>query len=182
MVTKGSHTRLEKVPPLAGFTATDMPPKAFGWILTRAFVCSDDPAFYLYCDQVSKLFLANFFIDNICNYLILIHRDLSADVYVDFPFQAKMMTKREVKAGEPIYQNDIAAIAELRFPRIDINEDDSVVFCFKKGWKFGLFFDFCPADPKSTLDLERLFHDLGSYYRYLSFQQLYSILENKPLF
>jgi len=182
MVANESHTRLQRVQPMAGFAAADMPPKTFGWILTRAFVCSDDPEFYLYCDQISKMYLTTYFIDNICNYLILIHGDLSTDVYVNFPLQAKMMTKREVNAGEPIYQNDIADIAEIRFPGIDIQENDSVVFCFKKGWKFGLFFDFNPADRKSTLDIEHLSHDLGSYYRYLSFQELYSILENKPLF
>jgi hypothetical protein len=111
------------------------------------------------------------------------HIDLSADVYVnDFPIQIKVLAKRDVNAGEPINQNDIADIAELRFPGIDIKENDSVIFCFKKGWKFGLFFDFTPADRKSTLDVERLSHDLGSYYRYLTFQELYSILENKPLF
>lgn len=176
------HIHLDKVQPLAGFAATDMPPNTFGWILTRAFVCSDDAGFYLYCDQISKLFLTNCFIDNICNYLILIHRDLSADVHIDFPFQAKMITKREPKPGEPIYQSDIADIAELRFPGIEISENDCVIFCFKKGWKFGLFFDFTPADRKSILDFEHLSHDLGSYYRYLSFQELYSIMENKPLF
>jgi hypothetical protein len=176
------HIHLNRVQPLAGFAATDMPPETFGWILTRAFACSDDPQFYLYCDQISKLFLTNCLIDNICNYLILIHRDLSAEVYVNFPFQAKMMIKRELKAGELLYQNNIADIAELRFPGIKIRETDAVIFCFKKGWKFGLFFDLNPLDRKSTLNVERLFYDLGSYYRYLSFQELYSILENKPLF
>jgi len=182
MVTNKSHLHLQKVQPMAGFAATDIPPEAFGWILTRAFVCSDDPAFYLYCDQISKMFLNRYFIDAINHYLVLIHIDLSADIYVNFPFQAKMMTKRKPKAGEPIYQNNIADIAELRFPGIDIKENNSVIFCFKKGWKFGLFFDFTPADRKSTLDVKRLFHDLGSYYRYLSFQELYSIMENEPLF
>jgi hypothetical protein len=176
------HMHLKKVQPMAGFAAADILPKSFGWILTRAFVCSDDPSFYLYCDQISKMFLTSYFIDNIFNYLILVHIDLSADIYVNFPFQAKMMPKRETKAGEPIYQNDIADIAELRFPGINIKENDSVIFCFKKGWKFGLFFDFNPADRKSILDVKRLSHDLGSYYRYLTFQELYSILENKPLF
>jgi len=182
MDTNQYHIHLQKVPPMAGFAAADMPPEAFGWILARAFVCSDDPEFYLYCDQISKMFLTNCFIDSICNYLILLHIDLSADVYINFPFQAKMMAKCKPEAGKPIYLNEIADIAELRFPDIDIKENDSVVFCFKKGWKFGLFFDFCPVDRKSTLDVERLFHDLGSYYRYLTFQELYSILENKPLF
>ncbi|MBA7696273.1 hypothetical protein ES703_104916 [subsurface metagenome] len=183
MDTNQNHIHLQKVQPMAGFAATDIPPEAFGWILTRAFVCSDDAAFYLYCDQISKMFLNRYFIDAINHYLILIHSDLSADVYVNkFPIQIKILAKRDVNAGEPIGSRDIADIAELRFPGINIKENDSVIFCFKKGWKFGLFFDFNPVDRKSTLDVERLSHDLGSYYRYLTFQELYSILENKPLF
>lgn len=128
------------------------------------------------------MFLTDYFVDNIYSYLILIHRDLSADIYVNIAFQAKMMTKRTVGAGEPIYQNDIADIAELRFPEIRLDEKDCVIFCFKKGWKFGLFFDLNPADGKSVIDIESLFHDLGTYYRSLSFQELYSVLENTPLF
>jgi len=183
MVANESHTRLQKVQPLAGFAAADMPPKTFGWILTRAFACSDDPTFQLYCDQISKMYLNRYFIDAINQFLVLIHIDLSADVYVnDFPIQIKILSKRDMKAGEPIKYNDIADIAELRFFGIEIKEKDSIIFCFKKGWKFGLFFDFNPTDRKSTLDIERLSHDLGSYYWYLSFQELYSIMENKPLF
>lgn len=183
MAANESHIRLERVQPLAGFAAADMPPKTFGWILTRAFVCSDDPAFYLYCDQISKMFLSRYFIDAVRNFLVVIHIDLSADVYVnDFPIQIKILAKRDMKAGEPIRYNDIADIAELRFAGIEIKENDSVIFCFKKGWKFGLFFDLNPLDRKSNLGLENLSHDLGSYYRYLSFQELYSIIENEPLF
>lgn len=183
MDTNQYHIHLQKVTPMAGFAAVDMPPGSFGWILVRAFVCSDDPSFYLYCDQISKMFLNHYFIDAINHYLILIHSDLSADVYVnEFPIQFKALAKRDVNAGEPIRSSDIADIAEIRFPGIDIKENDSVIFCFKKGWKFGLFFDFSPADRKSVLDIERLLHDLGGYYRYLAFQELYLILKNEPLF
>jgi hypothetical protein len=113
----------------------------------------------------------------------VIHIDLSADVYVnDFAIQIKILAKRDVKAGEPISNKDIADIVALHFPEIELKENDCLIFCFKKGWKFGLFFDFNSADRKSTLNIEHLSHDLGSYYRYLSFQELYSILENKPLF
>jgi len=183
MVTNKSHLHLQKVQPMAGFAATDIPPEAFGWILTRAFACSDDPAFYLYCDQISKMFLNRYFIDAINHYLVLIHIDLSADVYVNnFPIQVKMLPKRTVKAGEPVSQNDIANITELRFLGIDIKEDDCVIFCFKKGWKFGLFFDFCQADRNTILNVKRLSHDLGSYYRYLTFQEVYSVLENEIVF
>jgi len=179
----GYHYRLDRVQPLAGFAAADIPPEAFGWILTRAFVCSDDPTFYLYCDQISKMFLNRYFIDAINHFLVVIHVDLSADVYVNhFPIQIKILAKRDTKAGEPIRYNDIADIAEIRFPGIDIKENDSVIFCFKKGWKFGLFFDLCQMDRQSILDVTRLHHDLGSYYRYLTFQEVYSVLENEKVF
>jgi hypothetical protein len=174
---------LPKVPAIAGFAAADMPPKSYGWVLMRAFVCSDDSSFYTYSDQISKMFLNRYFIDGINRYLILIHSDSSADVYVnEFPLVFKALAKRDINAGEPIKSNDIADISEIRFPGINIKESDCVIFCFKKGWKFGLFFDFGPADGKSVLDMENLFHDLGGYYRYLSFQELYLILENEPLF
>jgi len=183
MVINKSHVYLQKVQPMAGFAAADIPPEAFGWILTRAFVCSDDPQFYLYSDQISKMFLNRYFIDAIIHYLILIHSDLSADVYVnDFPIQVKMLAKRAVKAGEPVSQNDIANITELRFPGINLKEDDCIIFCFKKGWKFGLFFDFCQADRKTILDVKTLQQDLGSFYRYLTFQEVYSVLENETVF
>lgn len=184
MNTNQNHIYLKKVPFMDGFfVVEDMPPGAFGWKLTRAFVCSDDPAFYRYCDEISKVFLNSYFVDAINHYLILIHSDLSADVYVnEFPIQIKILAKRDVKASEPIGSSAIADIAELRFPGIDIKENDCVIFCFKKGWKFGLFFDFFPADRKSVLDIKRLSHDLGGYYRYLAFQELYLILKDEPLF
>lgn len=184
MNTNQYHIHFQKVPLMDGFfVVEDIPPGAFGWKLVRTFVCSDDPTFYRYCDQISKVFLNHYFIDTINHYLILIHSDLSTDVYVNkFPIQIKILSKRDVNAGEPIGYSDIADIAELRFPGIDIKKDDSIIFCFKKGWKFGLFFDFCPADRKSVLDIKHLSHDLGSYYRYLTFQELYSIIENEPLF
>lgn len=184
MNTNQNHIHLKKVPLVDGFfVVEDMPPGAFGWKLIRAFVCSDDPAFYRYCDNISKVFLNSYFVDAINHYLILIHSDLSADVYVnEFPIQFKALAKRDVNAGEPIMSSDIADIAEIRFPGIDIKENDSVIFCFKKGWKFGLFFDFSPADRRSVLDIKRLLHDLGGYYRYLAFQELYLILKNEPLF
>jgi hypothetical protein len=183
MGTNQFHIHLQRVQPMAGFAAANIPPKSFGWILSRAFVCSDDPKFYLYCDQISKMFLNRYIVDAISHFLVVIHIDLSADVYInDFQIQIKVLAKRDVKAGEPLLHSDIADIAEIRFPGIDIKESDSVIFCFKKGWKFGLFFDFSPADRISTLNVELLSHDLGSYYRYLTFQELYSILENNPLF
>ena len=37
--------------------------------------------------------------------------------------------------------NDIADIRSMKFSNIKITESDKVIYCFKVGWKFGLFFD-----------------------------------------
>jgi hypothetical protein len=70
----------------------------------------------------------------------------------------------------------------MRFTGIDIREDDCVIYCFKVGWKFGLFFELTPANGTSVLKPEELYKDLGRYYRFLLFQNEYSIIANNVLF
>lgn len=177
------HFRLDKVQPMVGFSTEDVDKGAMVKVLAKAFVTSDQPDFYLYVDQIAGLFLNKFLIDGIHTYLIVIHKDLSADIYVnDVPIIIQTMLKKSVKAGEPVMVKDIADIKELKFSGIDIKDTDSIIFLFKKGWKFGLFFDFNQTDKKSKLDVNKLYSSLGMHYKYLMFQDEYSILENQKTF
>jgi hypothetical protein len=54
-----------------------------------------------------------------------------------------------------------------------------VIYCFKVGWKFALFFDL---DRPERLDSDRMALDLGTLYRRLSFQHVYEVLENEAKF
>ena len=149
---------------------------------------SDDPKFYRYMEQISSIyfncteFKAN--INNIHSFLILIHRDLSADIYINnFAIETQVRLKRSsesLELGMLIMKSDIADICELSFPDIEIQDSDSIVCCLKVGWKFLLYFDFLIQDRKS--DITTTQNVLGRLYRHLSFEEVYRTLESEDCF
>jgi hypothetical protein len=95
--------------------------------------------------------------------LLVTHKDGSADLYLqDVPMLVEVLAKRDVSAGEAVYQSGIADVRRVKFPNIQLNPDDGVFVCFKVGWKFALFFDLA---YDRTLDIDRMKRDLGRLYR-----------------
>ena len=190
------------VPDITGFTVCNVPKDHYGWVLSSSRLISDQPLFYQYIEEISKLYFYpseyKINVNSIYSFLILIHRDLSADIYLnDFPIEIKCRSKRTLKEKELISNNDIADIVELRFPGIDIQESDKVICCLKVGWKFGLYFNFVRnpnlaqkeigSSEFEEVELEvsnivQMQTQLGQLYRYLAFQYVYQSLESKPLF
>lgn len=172
--------RIPTVENLIGFAVETIQPGERGKIQTHGSLVSDSPLFYTYIDQISGIFLKNVFVGHVFQFLVLIHESLSADLYLNnLPVKVLMMAKRDLKQGEVITSGDIADIQQLSFEGIKINETDKVIYCFKVGWKFGLFFDLDRRDP---LNIPAMEAELGALYRYLSFQYVYDILESKPHF
>ena len=107
-------------------------------------ITSDDPKFYRYMEQISSIYFnSNEFpvnVNNIHSFLILIHNDLSADIYInDFIVETQVRLKRNLESLEPgtlIMKSDIADICELSFPNIEIQDSDSIICCLKVDWKF----------------------------------------------
>ena len=187
---------------ITGFSVCNVPKDHYSWVLSSSRLTSDQPLFYKYIEEISKLYLypADYKIgvNSICSFLILIHRNLSADIYLnDFPIEIKCRSKRTLKEKELILDNDIVDIIELRFPGIDIQESDKVICCLKVGWKFGLYFNFVRnphlvqkeigSSEFEEVELEvsnlaQMQTQLGQLYRYLAFQYVYQSLESEPLF
>lgn len=127
-------------------------------------------------------------IDGVCQLLVVIHTDLSADLYInDFIVSVEIKSKRDVKAGEVIMLGDLADLRKVKFPDIEIKETDKVIYCFKVGWRFGLFFDLTSRfQPTGTLvpiaieklDVEKMELSIGELRRYLSFYHVYKSLES----
>ena len=137
-------------------------------VLTKAAITSDDPNFYKYIEQISLEFFhtKEVMVGSVYNFLVLIHEDLSADVYFNSPIIGEIRAKRSITKGEKITQNDIADIISLQFSGVEVKATDKVVCCFKEGWKFGLLFDL---DRKQLLDTNEMNSALGMLYRRLSF-------------
>ena len=180
-----STPKLEKihfkaVEKFAGFVVETAKKGEMVKVQTRGSLVSDDPIFYTYIDQITGIFLNKVFVNSVHQFLVLIHDDLSADLYLnDIPAKILMMPKRDVKKGQIVRANDIADIGKLSFDRIIIKDTDKIIYCFKVGWKFGLFFDL---HWEEGLDIEAMQTELGALYRYLSFQYVYDIIESKPHF
>ncbi len=178
----GIHFHLDTVQDIDinGFSLTNVEKDNYFWLLTKATINSDEPEFYRYVQQLSNPIFnkVGVFPNAVYQFLIIIHRDLSADLYInDFLVEVEMMAKRDVKKGEIITNRDIADIRRLRFPNIKIAETDKVIYCSKVGWKFGLFFDLSRELNADAMEL-----DLGKIYRYLSFQHVYEVLANETQF
>ena len=193
---------LEKVSDITGFAVCNVPKDHYGWVLSSSRLTSDDSIFYKYIEEISKTYLYATYhktgVNSICSFLILIHQNLSADIYVnDFPIEIKCRSKRALKENELISYNDIADIIELRFPGVDIQESDKVICCLKVGWKFGLYFNFVrnptlvetevgslefKEEELEVPNLVRMQTQLGQLYRYLTFQYVYHSLESEPIF
>ena len=178
------HSKIENVKPIIGFATNDFKPDVTAKIITRGFFNSDQREFHTYINQITSIyFRGNFLPDSIYNFLIIIHKDLSAELYINkVPMLLKVLSKDAIKAGEILKINKIANITELIFDEINISESDSIIFCFKRGWKFGLFFDLSQIHSKHKLDVNKLYKYLGSCYRYLTFQEEYLVLENEQIF
>ena len=190
------------VPNINGFSVCNVPKDHYFWALSSSRLTSDQPVFYKYIEEISKIFFHppeyKLYVNSLYSFLIFIHRDLSADIYLnDFPIEIKCRSKRTLKEKELILDNDIADIIELRFPGIDIQESDKVICCLKVGWKFGLYFNFVRnpnlvqkeigSSEFEEVELEvsnivKMQTQLGQLYRYLAFQYVYQSLESEPLF
>lgn len=183
-----------KVDNLAGVVVENTKGPGIVKVRTRAKITSDEPEFYDYSDEISNLFLsrAKQFVNNVYQFLVLIHEDLSADLYVnDFPVIVEMVAKRNTSLGELVTESDVADIRKMKFPKISILKTDKIIYCFKVGWRFGLFFDLNQRSDQlvggknvkgEELDLNEIETSLGDLYRYLSFYHVYKVLESKTQF
>ncbi len=175
--------RINSVQNIAGFSSCYACGGETAGIIVKDFYNSDQKDFYGYLDEISRIYLKNFPIDHICNFLILIHKDLTADLWVNnVPIQVSIIGKKTIKGGDLVRLSDIADISSIHFTNIEICDTDNIVFCFKKGWKFGLYFDFSRHNEDCiSSSIDDLYNELGYYYKYLSFQEEYSVLQNETI-
>ena len=173
------------VPNIIAFAVRNVPKDHYFWGLSSDYLTSDEPNFYRYVEEISKIYSNcpdyQIHVNSIHSFLILIHRDMSADIYINnFPIEVKCRSKRILKERQIITDNDITDMRELRFPGIGIQESDSVICCLKVGWKFGLYFNF--HDQNHELDVASVYTSLGRLYRHLTFQYVYQSLESETHF
>ena len=181
---------MNKASDLAGFSKENFSGPGKVRLVVRQMLTSDDPMFYHYIDQISNTFLRPHGVvaNKVCSFLVVLRADSSADVYVnDIPMVFDIRAKRSIKQGEVVTDKDIADIGKVSFPEITIQPTDKVFYCFKVGWRFGLFFDCsfrtglpsgAPANDSHELNIEQMQQDIAVLLRYLSFYHVYKVLKS----
>jgi len=111
--------------------------------------------------------------------LVIIEKNGETTVYVnELAMLVDIRPKRSFKAGDPVYEDDIAEINRLSFDGVKIPPDAGFFFVFSHRWRKGFVFDFAPLHDsrfgERTIDVEVL---LGQYLAYLQFQHLFRIDE-----
>ena len=197
----GMHIRLTAVQKISGLAARI---KRAGddevWLDEHGALVSNDPRFHKYVSSITQiLFPKDLPVDSVSKFLILIHEDWSADLYInDILVEGlEILAMKNMQAGERVYTKDIGDIRRLKLFRrrpggdsssgniwdnvdeITPADTDKVVYCFKRGWKFGLVFDLRSFGEENKLDFDKLTLLAGQLYRFLSFEEVYTFLEGK---
>ncbi len=116
------------------------------------------------------------------NVFLVLRPDHSGELWVD---TAAMTTYHAIKrpgtilAGTVIFENDIADLTGLWFPRVEVGPKDRILAIVREGWRFALYFDF---NPDGELAIEEAKRALGTLYRRMRYADLYASLAHEPTF
>jgi len=168
---------------MSGFSVSNARPGEKVDLLANAFLTSDDNDFHRYMNLIYNYYLSKTGMParTIHRFVIVLHQDLKADIYLnDFQMMMHTRYKRKISIGEKVYINDIADIDQVSFPEVSISEKDCIIYCFREGWKFGLYFDFKQfLPPETKLNIANLNKVLGKCHSYLLFKNVYDTLQNE---
>lgn len=156
-------------------------------VWTRLSLTSDEPFFHRVVEnlggviahharEAGKLIMLN----QANSVLMVIHPDDTGELWVDtVAVSIFARVKRNVAAGNPVFDRDIADVTGMWFPCVEVKPADRILYLFRQEWRFGLFFDF---NPDGNLSFERASRDLGTLFRHLRYRHLYDVLADKAVF
>ncbi|MCH8801167.1 MAG: hypothetical protein IH963_09685 [Chloroflexi bacterium] len=184
------HLKITGLKDFGGFAAENGGPGGEIYAINRGAFTSDDSDFYRYIEQLTSLILtpAGIFVNQVHQYLAVLHEDGTGDLFVnDFLIEIEVKAKRDAQKDQVINQRDIADIRRVRFPGISFKNTDKLVHVFTSGWRFGLVFDFTaagltshnPPPSAKPFDADGIQTLIGDLYRYLSFFNVYRLLETE---
>jgi hypothetical protein len=182
----GQAIRLSKVE-VTGVAAEPALPGQKLKVWTRLLLTSDDPMFHIIAESFSGVIEHSARLDNkfahlpsAATALLVIRPENFADLWIDTAAMTlNTMAKRDVTAGSPIFENDIADIVGMDFPLAGITVQDRIFCIFRVGWRFALFFDLDRAKP---LDLSAMRRDLGTLFRMLRYRNIYDAVGTPAIF
>lgn len=110
--------------------------------------------------------------------LAIIKADETAELYLDtVAITIQVRLKAACEAGQPVMSNQLTDILSLEFPAVDFDPTDQIIFVFREGFRFGLYFDLT-----RQLDVREMGLSLGAVMRQVKHSEAYSALTNAVIF
>lgn len=177
----GEPIRLPHVP-LAGVSAAAA---ADGQVLVwqALAITSDEPVFHSaipgLCGELGRLAAEAgkpVDIETANSVLLRVRPDRSGELWVDTAATSVgTIMKRPVRAGQPVFDADIADVTDVRFPAVGFEAGDGMLYLFRRSWRFGLFYDL---RLDGGFDVQAAGREIGAIYRNLAYRHLYDTVEN----
>lgn len=165
----------------AGFSTENIKGPGIVRICTSEFVTSEDGETLISrLEEMAKILFGAIrpptMVNPACvhDFLAIVRPDGSGTLFInELSHLAQMQPKRDVRAGEAVFYDDIADVQRVRLLHngevVEFPKDAGIAFFFPVGWRKGLFYDFTPLRGEArTGDLELV---LGQHYAYLAFHE-----------
>lgn len=111
------------------------------------------------------------------NRVLIVIRGDESRIYRVHPLAVTCRAKKDVEAGRFVFEQDLLDIVGVNFgdavSSIDIQNGDKIVWLFRIGWSFGLYFDFSGKSVVDSLSVE-----LGDCYRMVAGHSLHSFMSS----
>jgi hypothetical protein len=141
-------------------------------------VTSDEPVFHSavpdFCAELSRLATeagSPVGLERANSILLRVRLDRSGELWVDsVATSVGAMVKRPIGGGQPVFAADIADVVDVKFPAVDFESGDGIVYLFRQCWRFGLYYDL---RLDGSLEVAKMGRAIGALYRNLAYRHLY---------
>jgi hypothetical protein len=108
--------------------------------------------------------------------LAIVRSDNTATVYVnELKPRGMVQVKRDFKAGDAVFADDIADVHRMDFEGVTIPDDAGFLLYFSVGWRRAVFFDLAPLAPDRRPREYDVGAQLAQFYAQLMFQRRFKI-------
>lgn len=152
-------------------------------VITKISTTSDEAIFHTFAKSFdgviqhhAKLNNTGVVLDKHNIILLVIRPDNVGELWLDTAAVClNAILKESTQGGKVVFENDIADINGMSFPKVRIDVQDKVICIFREGWKFGFYCDFNPEENLSIVEME---NSLGMLFKKLKYGRLFDAVSN----
>lgn len=134
-----------------GIALTSAMPNQEVQVATKGFYSSYSTDFNQFANGILGFFLGHAELSSINHLLVHIDEKNTARIYRNFPFGQRVRIAVPKKSGQVVFKSDITDIESVFFEDgisfLDYQTSHKIIYLFRTGWHFGLYFNLSKKDP-----------------------------------